>query len=92
MRQWDADQFHARVMELEKQGYVARRESYRIAAEMNPETGSVSHVHSIGLAKPEPRKSSSRESSFHMDAAWPCFWLRCSSLARRPKYIPQPVA
>ena len=39
VREWDADQFHARVLELEKQGYVARRESYRITAEMNPETG-----------------------------------------------------
>ena len=56
VREWDADQFHARVMELEKQGYVARRETYRIAAEMNPETGWISHVHSIELAKPEPGK------------------------------------
>jgi hypothetical protein len=54
VREWDADQFHARVMELEKQGYVARRETYRIAAEMNPETGWISHLHSIELAKPEP--------------------------------------
>jgi hypothetical protein len=43
-------------MELEKQGYVARRETYRIAAEMNPETGWISHVHSIELAKPEAGK------------------------------------
>ena len=56
VREWDADRFHARVMELEKQGYVARRESYRITAEMNPETGWISHVHSIELAKPEPGK------------------------------------
>ena len=56
VREWDADQFHARVMELEKQGYVARRETYRIAAEMNPETGWISHVHSIELAKPESGK------------------------------------
>jgi len=55
VREWDADQFHARVMELEKQGYVARRESYRITAEMNPETGWISHVHSIELAKPESK-------------------------------------
>lgn len=53
VREWDADQFHARVLELEKQGYVARRESYRITPEMNPETGFISHVHSIELAKPE---------------------------------------
>lgn len=55
VREWDADQFHARVLELEKQGYVARRESYRITAEMNPETGWISHVHSIELAKPEAK-------------------------------------
>ena len=55
VREWDADQFHAKVMELEKQGYVARRESYRITAEMNPETGWISHVHSIELAKPEQK-------------------------------------
>ncbi len=53
VREWDADKFHARVMELEKQGYEARRDTYRIIAEMNPETGWVSHVHSIELAKPE---------------------------------------
>ncbi|MGZ4822530.1 MAG: hypothetical protein ACXVZM_13070 [Terriglobales bacterium] len=53
VREWDADKFHARVMELEQQGYVARRETYRIVAEMNPETGWVSLVHSIELAKPE---------------------------------------
>jgi hypothetical protein len=47
--EWDADRFHQRVMELESQGYVARRETYRITAEMNPETGIVSHVHSMEL-------------------------------------------
>ncbi len=56
VREWDADQFHARVLELEKQGYVARRETYRVIAEMNPETGWISHVHSIELAKPETNK------------------------------------
>jgi hypothetical protein len=53
VREWDADKFHERVMELEKQGYVARRDTYRITAEMNPETGWVSHVHTIELAKAE---------------------------------------
>jgi hypothetical protein len=55
VREWDADQFHARVMELEKQGYVARRETYRIIAEMNPETGWISHVHSIELGKADQK-------------------------------------
>ena len=39
VREWDADTFHARVLELEKQGWVSRRETYRVTAEMNPETG-----------------------------------------------------
>jgi hypothetical protein len=47
--EWNADEFHRRVLELENQGYTARRETYRISAEMNPETGIVSHVHSIEL-------------------------------------------
>ena len=51
VRDWDADKFHARVLELEQQGYVARRDSYRIVADMDPETGWVKHVHSIELAK-----------------------------------------
>jgi hypothetical protein len=55
VREWDADQFHARVLELEKQGWVTKRETYRITAEMNPETGWVTHVHSIELMKPEPQ-------------------------------------
>ena len=51
VREWDADTFHARVLELEKQGWVSRRETYRVTAEMNPETGWVTHVHSIELSK-----------------------------------------
>ena len=54
VREWDADQFHARVLELEKQGWVSKRETYRVTPEMNPETGWITHVHSIELTKPEP--------------------------------------
>ena len=54
--EWDSDSFHARVMELEAQGYVARRETYRITAEMNPETGIISHVHSMELYRPGATK------------------------------------
>ena len=50
--EWDSDAFHQKVMELEAQGYVARRETYRITAEMNPETGIISHVHSMELYRP----------------------------------------
>jgi len=51
VREWDADQFHAKVLELESKGWVSRRESYKITPEMNPETGVVSHVHSMELTK-----------------------------------------
>jgi hypothetical protein len=40
---WDSDVFHQKVMDLEAQGYAARRDTYRITAEMNPETGIVLH-------------------------------------------------
>jgi hypothetical protein len=51
VREWDADSFHRRVLELEAQGYVARRESYRIIAEMDPSTGSIIHLHSIEMVR-----------------------------------------
>ena len=31
--------------DLELQGYVARRETYRVTPEMNPETGRIFHLH-----------------------------------------------
>jgi len=55
VREWDADSFHKRVLELEHDGYVTRLESYRITAEMNPENGIVSHVHSIEMYKPHEK-------------------------------------
>ncbi|MEE8201097.1 MAG: hypothetical protein V3R29_08005 [Candidatus Acidoferrales bacterium] len=54
VREWDSDAFHRRVAELEAQGYEARRETYRVVAEMNPETGIIRHLHSIEMRKPEP--------------------------------------
>jgi hypothetical protein len=51
VREWDANQFHAKVLKLEQEGWTARRESYKISAEMDPETGIVSHVHSIELTR-----------------------------------------
>jgi len=54
VRDWDPDIFHRRVLELESKGYTARRETYRITAEMNPDTGEVIHLHSIELVKLEP--------------------------------------
>jgi len=56
VREWDADSFHRRVLELEAQGYVARRDTYKITPEMHPETGTIIHLHSIELAPPEEEK------------------------------------
>ncbi len=53
LREWDADLFHRRVLEFEAQGYVARRESYRITPEMNPETGEIRHLYTIELQRPD---------------------------------------
>lgn len=54
VREWDPDRFHAKVRDLEGQGYVARRDTYQIKAEMDPETGKIIHLHSIELYKPKP--------------------------------------
>jgi hypothetical protein len=47
--EWDAEAFHRRVSDLERQGYVARRETYRVMPEMNPETGRIVHLHTVEL-------------------------------------------
>jgi hypothetical protein len=54
IREWDPDRFHQRVLELERQGYVARRDSYKITAEMSPETGSITHLHMMEMTRAEP--------------------------------------
>jgi hypothetical protein len=51
VREFDADLFHKKVLELESNGYVAKRETYKIMAEMDPETGNIIHLHSIELIK-----------------------------------------
>ena len=56
VREWDADVFHAKILELESKGWIAQRDTYRITAEMNPETGIVTHVHSIELSKESNQK------------------------------------
>ena len=53
VREWGEDAFHARVLEFERAGYQSRLDSYRITPEMNPETGIVSHVHSMEMYKPQ---------------------------------------
>ena len=52
--EWDADAFHRRVMDLELQGYVVRRESYRVTPEMYPETGRTVHLHTVELYQADP--------------------------------------
>lgn len=54
VREWDADAFHRRVLELEDQGYVSRLDTYDVTPEMNPDTGEVIHLHTIELRKPGP--------------------------------------
>lgn len=51
VRDWDADAFHQRVLQLEAEGYTARRETYEVTPEMDPDTGEVTHLHSIELVK-----------------------------------------
>ena len=51
---WDADAFHRLVSDLERQGYVARRETYRVTPEMNPETGRIIHLHTVELYQAGP--------------------------------------
>ena len=47
--EWDAEVFHRRVSDLELQGYVVRRETYRVTPETNPETGRIVHLHTVEL-------------------------------------------
>jgi hypothetical protein len=49
VREWGADAFHKRVLELESLGYVTKLESYRITPEMHPETGEIVHLHTIEM-------------------------------------------
>jgi hypothetical protein len=51
VREWDADEFHAKVREREQQGYTARRDTYQITAETDPETGKIVHLHTIEMVK-----------------------------------------
>jgi hypothetical protein len=52
VREWNAPDFHRRVLEYEKQGYIARRDTYRVTPEMNPETGEIIHLCVIEMFKP----------------------------------------
>ncbi len=54
IREWSPDGFHRHVLELEKKGYQARRETYTITPEVHPETGEITHLYSVELSPPEP--------------------------------------
>lgn len=63
IREWDAEVFHRRVLDLETKGYIARLETYCITPEMNPETGAIIHLHMIEMitAKPATQSSDSED-------------------------------
>ena len=66
--EWDADAFHRRVSDLEMQGYVVRRESYRVTPETNPETGRIVHLHTVELYRDGSDEADSRRSSEPADS------------------------
>ena len=61
--EWDVDAFHRRVSDFELQGYVVRRETYRVTPEMNPETGRIVHLHTVELYGAGSDEAESRMSS-----------------------------
>lgn len=52
VREWDPDEFHFRVLEMESVGYVTRLETYSTTPEMDPETGAIIHVYSVEMVRP----------------------------------------
>ena len=63
VREWGSEAFHRRVLEFETRGYIARRETYSITPEMNPETGEIIHLHVIEMfaAKPATQLSDRKD-------------------------------
>ncbi len=57
VREWDSNEFHRRVIELEARGYVARRQTYQILPDMNPETGVIVHLHTVEMLNPASNES-----------------------------------
>ena len=49
IREWDNETFHRKVLELEANGYEARRETYQLIADQDPDTGFVVHLYSIEM-------------------------------------------
>ncbi len=75
VREWGEDAFHACVIAWERQGYRSRLDSYRTTPEMNPETGYITHLHSIEMFRTEERMTDAlailrvQEQADQMDAA-----------------------
>lgn len=57
VREWDSDAFHHQVLEMELKGYNVRRDTYHVTAEMNPETGQITHLYSVEVYKPDSEES-----------------------------------
>ncbi len=49
--EWSFDAFHRKVLELEAKGYETLLSTRKIEAEMHPETGEISHRHSIQMRR-----------------------------------------
>jgi len=69
--EWNSDAFHRRVLTLEASGYVARQETYRITPEMNPETGSIIHLHRIEMTRAEESVASDNPGVTEDQAVFP---------------------
>ena len=54
VREWESEAFHQQVLGLEAKGYLARRETYSITPEMDPETGKIIHLYTVEMRKIDP--------------------------------------
>ncbi len=54
--EWSSDAFHRKVLEMEGKGYETLLLTRKIEAEMHPETGEISHRHSIQMRR-NPKKT-----------------------------------
>ena len=59
---WDSESFHRRILEMEAKGYISRKETYRITPEVNPETGLVTHLHTIEMCGSVEREAGDADS------------------------------
>ena len=62
IRDWDNERFHQRVCELESSGYIARRETYSVTADQNPDTGYITHLYCIEMYPVAPNDDDAAKS------------------------------